>query len=385
MRLLTFLAVLAVAGAVARAAPATRPSGEAAARAATLAANAKTFQLHLSYHGDQDKPYYDLLLSVAPVPVAGANPFSPAVTITPAQGEKVIAHLAADGFLDRSADISNKKLPPPAAPCYTMLVRYDDGTDRPEFYERLGWERPLLARLDGLRAVLDGDAAKAMDLLLGRLSGHRREWEKRAATRPAADAPAGATAGTRESSKGWELYVWQHDGETYCSLLTGTNRRKSADEIDQAAVTGIDPAKTRLGLPSAMSMTWAAFASGHSTQRTRRGRVAGLRSGRCRAPQDERPDRLVAPRVVLDQPLVLGRRQRQQLGSRDVRPHPLARARLAQRVFVPRHHQRRHRDRPQHLCRVVPEHAEHPPREHRRRRTGRIAGDEVQLPPRLVP
>ena len=161
------------------AAPATQPSPEAAARAAKLAATVKSFQLQLSYHGEQDKPYYDLLLSVAPVPVAGGNPFSPAVTVTPAEAEKIIARLSDDGFLDRAIDISNKRMRPPAAPCYTLLVRYTDGNDRPEFYERLGWELPLLVRLDGLRGVLGGDAAKAMDLLLGRLAGHRQEWERR--------------------------------------------------------------------------------------------------------------------------------------------------------------------------------------------------------------
>ena len=34
----------------------------------------------------------------------------------------------------------------------------------------------MLKRLDALRAVLDGDAAKKMDLLLGRLSGLRKAW-----------------------------------------------------------------------------------------------------------------------------------------------------------------------------------------------------------------
>jgi hypothetical protein len=185
MRFFAFLAMLVFAGTVVRAAPATRPTPVAAARAAKLAANVKSFQLQLNYHGEQDKPYYDLLLSVVPVPVAGADPFNPAVTVTPAEAEKIIAHLSDDGFFDRGIDISNKRMMPPAAPCYTMLVRYTDGNNRPELYERIGWERPLLARLDGLRGVLDGDSAKAMDLLLGRLAGHRKEWERQAATQPA--------------------------------------------------------------------------------------------------------------------------------------------------------------------------------------------------------
>jgi hypothetical protein len=38
----------------------------------------------------------------------------------------------------------------------------------------------MMKRLDGLQTVLDGDAAKGMGLLLGRLSGLRAQWEKEA-------------------------------------------------------------------------------------------------------------------------------------------------------------------------------------------------------------
>ena len=55
-------------------------------------------------------------------------------------------------------------------PGYTLKVG--------NFHEDLGWGLPMLKRLDGLRKVLDGDAAKEMDLLLGRLSGLRKQWEK---------------------------------------------------------------------------------------------------------------------------------------------------------------------------------------------------------------
>ena len=52
--------------------------------------------------------------------------------------------------------------------------------------------------------------------------------------------------GTKTSFKGWELYVVQRDGDTYFSLLEGTNRLKTDDEISKAAVKGIDAIKSKL-------------------------------------------------------------------------------------------------------------------------------------------
>jgi len=42
--------------------------------------------------------------------------------------------------------------------------------------EDIGWGLDTLKRLDGLRAVLDGDAGKALDDLLRPLEAHRKEW-----------------------------------------------------------------------------------------------------------------------------------------------------------------------------------------------------------------
>ena len=58
--------------------------------------------------------------------------------------------------------------------------------------------------------------------------------------------PTPKTTGTKVSFKGWELYIWQDDGETYFSLLLGTNRLKTDDEIAKAAVKGIDAIKPKL-------------------------------------------------------------------------------------------------------------------------------------------
>ena len=59
---------------------------------------------------------------------------------------------------------------------------------------------------------------------------------KAPATRPA----------SLHSMKGWELYIWQGQGETFCSLLIGTNRNKSDDEITEVAVKGINAIKPKL-------------------------------------------------------------------------------------------------------------------------------------------
>lgn len=53
-------------------------------------------------------------------------------------------------------------------------------------------------------------------------------------------------ARTEVSMKGWELYIWQQGGNTYFSLLEGTNRLKADDEITKAVVKGIDAIKAKL-------------------------------------------------------------------------------------------------------------------------------------------
>ena len=57
---------------------------------------------------------------------------------------------------------------------------------------------------------------------------------------------AGRAERTQTSMKGWELYIWPQGGETHFSLLAGTNRLKTDEEIAQAAVKGIDAIKPKL-------------------------------------------------------------------------------------------------------------------------------------------
>ncbi|MHC4983272.1 MAG: hypothetical protein ACYTF6_08915, partial [Planctomycetota bacterium] len=102
-----------------------------------------------------------------------------AARISEAQARKIIDHLGAEGFL-ASAKFYDMAAPEYKGPTYTLRVAYGKG-----FYEEdLGWGLAMLNRLDGLRAAIDGDAAKAMDKLLAQLERQRKEWEK-AATQPA--------------------------------------------------------------------------------------------------------------------------------------------------------------------------------------------------------
>jgi hypothetical protein len=165
--------------------PTTRPTPGAAARAEQLKAAVASFGLTLAYHGEQDQPYYGLTLTVHEGVVGRRDdPFHPVETVTKEQAGRVIDHLAVEGFLDHAIEVGDKEIPAPPAPCYTMTLLSEDESGRHELYEVLGWGLPLLGRLDGLRGVLDGGAAEAMDRLLGRMSGHRREWEKAEAADP---------------------------------------------------------------------------------------------------------------------------------------------------------------------------------------------------------
>jgi len=150
-------------------------SGVAQARAGKLKAGVEDFHLKLDYNGQEDKPFYRLILSVPDIGYDRSNPFYRLVQIREAQAVKIIDDLGADGFLDKAVDLqSNVKLPPPTMPGYTLMV----ATKGLQLRQDLGWGLPMLNQLDGLREVLEGDAAKEMDLLLGRLSGLRKQWEK---------------------------------------------------------------------------------------------------------------------------------------------------------------------------------------------------------------
>jgi hypothetical protein len=66
------------------------------------------------------------------------------------------------------------------------------------------------------------------------------------------------SAGT-DSMKGYELYSWQEDGQWYFSVLVGTNREKTLEEIQSpdARLKGIDGLQPVLKLlPAGAYLTW---------------------------------------------------------------------------------------------------------------------------------
>ena len=63
-----------------------------------------------------------------------------------------------------------------------------------------------------------------------------------------------------ESMKGYELYSWQDDGQWKFSLLIGTNREKTLEEIKSTDVvlSGVDALTSTLGkIPAGQYITWS--------------------------------------------------------------------------------------------------------------------------------
>ena len=63
-----------------------------------------------------------------------------------------------------------------------------------------------------------------------------------------------------ESMKGYELYSWQDGNQWYFSILVGTNREKTLDEIKSAdtVLQGIDALTSALEqMPAGQNITWS--------------------------------------------------------------------------------------------------------------------------------
>ena len=131
-------------------------SEQAKKRAEAMKAKAKTFVLELQYNGDEDKPFYRMIVSVPVVNRRRNSPFYRIVQVNEEQATRIIDHLAREGFLDHAVDFrTNIKVPAPSMPGYTMTVTVGDD----EWYDDLGWGLPMTQRLDDLRDVFS-DATK---------------------------------------------------------------------------------------------------------------------------------------------------------------------------------------------------------------------------------
>jgi hypothetical protein len=181
MKTLSWTVIARVAQAAAAAEPAAESpmpdleapfSKLAAERVEIFKRNVKSFRLQLEYNGVEDKPFYRPRFAVSPGDGKIDNPFSPVVQISEEQALKLIDQLARDGAFDNAYDLRVKaRREPPTSPGYTLDIWCDELPLR----EDIGWGKALVARLDNLSVHLDGDARKAMDFTLGRISFLRRE------------------------------------------------------------------------------------------------------------------------------------------------------------------------------------------------------------------
>ena len=157
-----------------------KPIAKAGERAELLKANLDRFELHLWPSLSQvEKPYYSLTLTVAPVGGEDrSNPFVRCVQISKAQAIRIIEHLTSEGFLGNAVEY-DASAPSKRAYQKGYHLHVSGHAGHQVLAEHWGWNRTLMTRLDALRKALDGEAGKSMDFLIGRLAGHRQEWEKK--------------------------------------------------------------------------------------------------------------------------------------------------------------------------------------------------------------
>ena len=151
-------------------------SPKAAKLAKLFKDNIAKFSLDIRYVGPQNRPYYQLTLRIPRIKDRRQR-FWPAAQLSPAGANKIIDHLAAEGFFDRAVDAARAGMARPKGPAYMLWL---SGAPGVQLYENIRWYRPMLDRLDALAKVLDGDPAKQMDLLLGRLGTYRKRWPESA-------------------------------------------------------------------------------------------------------------------------------------------------------------------------------------------------------------
>jgi hypothetical protein len=121
-----------------------------------------------------EKPFYSLTARVnAPQKQTG---FDWHADLTREQAIRIIEHLARDGFLAAAKEWDLRLNTPSRFKTEGYVISVDGLDENARLYEELGRNTAMLKRLDGLRAVLEGDAARGMDFLLERMSGMRGQW-----------------------------------------------------------------------------------------------------------------------------------------------------------------------------------------------------------------
>jgi len=144
---------------------------KAASRAARLKEAIESFQLEIAYDGEESKPFYRVTLSVAPVERTPHEKlsFHLKARITEDTAIKLIDYLSTEDWFMRYA----YPIPPdgdlPSLPWYMQNYVVTVSAGNLRLWQCWGWGPIMQRRLKGLRSTLDGDAGKAMDLLLRRI------------------------------------------------------------------------------------------------------------------------------------------------------------------------------------------------------------------------
>ncbi len=134
-------------------------------RAKQIRLAADKFILRLTCHGPRAKAYTSLMLHQPGIRFKLTANWRSA-PVEKKQVERIVDHLLTDGFLDRAADISRKKIAYPTDAAYTLKLTGPPGL---VLYENLGWGPDMVKRLEALRSALDGRAKEAMDAVLKKL------------------------------------------------------------------------------------------------------------------------------------------------------------------------------------------------------------------------
>jgi hypothetical protein len=160
------------------------------------------------------------------------------------QAAKIIGHLLADGFFDRARNVHGHRMEPTRFPAVVLQA---SGPDEVRLLKEMSPGGTTLKRLEGLRAVLDGDAAEAMDRLLAQLraapAASIYDHSGRAAP------PGGAkTAAPHENSRA-EATIPPEEISTFLDVVESEDfhdMRRKGEEIFQAGHCVPDHA-TRFG------------------------------------------------------------------------------------------------------------------------------------------
>ena len=153
-----------------------RPAGDrydekVARRADRIKRSLDSFEFRISPEGENGKPFFRLLLSVAPLPAQQEDQslFDRRVRITKEEATRLIDFLGRDEFFLNSAyEVSAEQDFPPLAP-YDQNYVVTLTTQKIRLWQDWAWGPMLVKRLRGLGAVLGGKAAEEMHSLISRL------------------------------------------------------------------------------------------------------------------------------------------------------------------------------------------------------------------------